>query len=412
MLASLLLILGLGLLACRLSERLRLPVLVGLMPLGLGLGPYGLDVLSPQMLSLSGDICTVALILILLQAGISLDLGTLRGSRAAALRLGLVPFLLEAAVISAVARLALRMPALEAAMAGTILAAAAPAIIVPAMLELQARGIGAEHHIPALVVAANALENVVAVTLIGALSSAGAAPFQTVWPHLALVPLVLLGGLALGIAGGHLLGLALASDALPRPVQKLCLVLSAALGIALGGQALGVAGYAGVMGLGITLSQRAPREASEMLRVLDPVWYVVQIFLFTLIGAQIDPAMMLRVGAIGAGLIATGLVARMLGAWIALAGTRLHPPERAFCAIALTPNATVQAAIEGVPLAMGLASGPPILALAILAIVMAGPLGALATSALAPRWLSATAPDDIASPGPGVLSTQATALKS
>ena len=166
------------------------------------------------------------------------------------------------------------------------------------------------------------------------------------------------------------------------------LVLIGAIGVTLVARWLGIAGYAGVTVLGMMLSRHAPRQTAYLVRMLDPLWYVVQLFLFTLIGAQADFSMLAQVGAVGVGIIAAGLVARTLGVHLALAGTGLRPREVSFCAVALLPKATVQAAIGGVPLAIGLAAGRPILALAILTIIVTGPLGASAISALAPRWLS------------------------
>ena len=165
-------------------------------------------------------------------------------------------------------------------------------------------------------------------------------------------------------------------------------MLAGAIGISLVARWLGLAGYAGVTVLGLALSRRAPGRTADLVRMLDPLWYVVQLFLFTLIGAQADLGMLAQVGAVGVGIIAAGLVARTLGVRLALAGTGLRPREVRFCAVALMPKATVQAAIGGVPLAIGLASGRPILALAILTIIVTGPLGASAIAALAPRWLS------------------------
>ncbi|MHB1317498.1 MAG: cation:proton antiporter domain-containing protein [Anaerolineae bacterium] len=392
--SGIVLILGLGLVACRLSDRL-----VGLIPLGIGLGPFGLNLLDPGTLSLSGGVCTIALILILLRAGIGLDLRALNGLRGAALRLGLLPFGLEAALLFAIAYRMLQLPLIEAAMAGIILAAAAPAIIVPAMLDLQARGIGAERQVPPLIVAANALENVVGVTLFGALSSSVSAPAQASWGLLARVPLALLGGVALGFASGYLISLALTSRSLLHPAERLFLVVAGAIGVALIARPLGLAGYASVTVLGLVLNRRAPRESADLVRLLDPLWYVVQLFLFTLIGAQADLGMLAQVGAVGVVAIAAGLVARTVGVRLALARTGLRSQEVSFCAVALMPKATVQAAIGGVPLALGLASGGPILALAMLTIIVTGPLGASAIAALAPRWLSCSESGGSSVPG-------------
>ncbi|NLT72629.1 MAG: sodium:proton antiporter [Chloroflexi bacterium] len=399
MLVSAVLVLGLGVLVCHLFARWHIPGLLGLIVLGIALGDAGLGILAPAFLALSGDIGALALILILLRAGIGLDRSGLHGLGRATWLLGTWPLALEALLLLAGTRIAFRLPAAEAAMAALIVASAAPAIIIPAMLSLQARGVGAHHHVPSIVLAATSIENVLAVTLFGALAAAVSGTGEGALHLAALlqVPLRLAAGALLGLAGGYGLALLLRRGPLQRPVERLCLVLCTTIGIALGGERLGAAGYAAVVLSGMLIRERAPEDTAAISRHLEGLWYIVQIVLFVTIGAKADLATIGQVGMPGLALIAVGLAGRALGAGLALQRTALSSKERAYASLALSPKATVQAAIGGVPLAMGLPSGDMILALSILAIVVTGPLGACAIDLLAPRWL-ATRSDGAPSP--------------
>ena len=389
MLASVILILVLGIVADRLFRWLKLPGLLGMILVGILLGPSGLDLLDDAIITISSDLRMIALIVILLRAGLGLDRDTLRRVGGIAVRMSALPCLFEGAAVTLAARAILGLPWAEAGVLGFVLAAVSPAVVVPSMLALRERGLGMDKGIPVLILAASSVDDVFAITLFGvfltlALQSGQVALFA----HLAKIPLQVVGGIALGLAAGWLLSRLFARQrpSLQHP-ERLGLLLAAAMGTVLIGEWVQIAGLLAVMTLGLVLSERNEEIAHGMASALDAVWFFAQIALFVLIGAAVDVRVAWQAGLLGLTVIAIGLVGRGLGVALALWRSNLTLRERLFCAIAYLPKATVQAAVGGVPLAMGVGSGALILAIAVLAIIITAPLGALGISLAAPRLL-------------------------
>jgi solute carrier family 9B (sodium/hydrogen exchanger), member 1/2 len=391
------LILALGLPAGRLFERLGLPGLLGMILTGIVVGPSVLDLLAPDLLLLAGDIRMLALVIILLRAGLGLERELLARVGTTALKMGALPALFEGTAIMLVAHWALALPLPEAGMLGFILAAATPAVIVPLMLALQARGMGMGKGIPIIVLAGASIDDVFAITLFGIFAGVWSQGSADIGLSLVRIPLEITGGLALGIAAGMLLSAVYRhqSVSLSR-AERLALLAVAALGVVLLGQWLGLAGLLGVMTCGFVLRQRAAGDARELDTSLDALWTVAGVFLFVLIGAEVDLSAALAAGGMGMALVAVGLLARTGGVMVSLWRSPLTLRERLFSAVAYTPKATVQAATGGLPLAMGVASGPFILAVAVLAIVVTASAGATGIRVLGERWLT---PNTAPSPG-------------
>ncbi len=386
MIFSIALIIILGLIANRLFARFNLPGLLGMIIVGIVIGPYGLDWIEPAIMRNAADIRMLALVVILLRAGLGLEKDLLQQIGPTAIKMSFIPCLLEGFTVMGMAYWLLGLPWVEAGILGFIIAAVSPAVIVPAMLNLKAEGWGMKRGVPILVLAGASVDDVFAITLFTAFLGMATQAGQSLAFQVAWIPVQIIGGILLGA----LLGLGL--DALFRRLdltrlEAIGLTLTSALAALLLGKALELAGLLGVMTLGFVLLERRRDLAAQQERALNQVWFFAQIFLFILIGAEVDLAVAWQAGLTGLVIIAAGLLARTTGVMLSLRGSDLTRKERIFTAIAYTPKATVQAAIGGIPLAMGIASGATMLALAVLAVVITASLGAIAIQATTPHLL-------------------------
>ncbi len=386
MILSFALIVVFGLLANRLFTRLKLPGLLGMILIGIAVGPYGLDWLDPSILENAADIRLIALIVILLRAGLGLEKQLLKKVGRVALKMSSIPCLLEGFTIMGISRLLLGLPWAEAGMLGFIVAAVSPAVIVPAMLQLKQEGWGMKRGIPVIVLAGASVDDVIAITLFTAFLGIGTQAGGSLVVQIARIPLEIVGGIVLGGVVGW--GLAVLFDRVTvSHLEGVGITVAGAFATLVLGDQLGIASLLGVMALGFMLLERAPHRSQRLEQSLNYVWFFAQIFLFVLIGAEVDVTLAWQAGLAGLAIIAAGLLARTLGVMLALLGSALTRRERIFAAIAYMPKATVQAAIGGIPLAMGVASGGTILAIAVLAVVITASLGAIGIKVTAPRLL-------------------------
>lgn len=378
MLLSLAWIFLLGLALGGLMQKLGLPSLLGMLLTGILLARLG--AIDPSLLGISASLRQIALVIILLRAGLNLSVQDLRRAGRPAVLLCFVPALCEIGGILLLAPPLLGCTRLEAAILGATLAAVSPAVIVPRMLRLMEEGWGKTRAIPQMIMAGASVDDVFVIVLFtaftGLAQGGGFSPAQ-----LARIPTSIL----LGVAAGIVCGLGL--DRLFRRVHlrdsaKVLVLLSAAFLLVsaedLFTGAVGFSGLLAVMAMGAALQARYGLVAGRLSSKFGKLWVAAEVLLFVLVGAAVDPAYALKAGPAMVAVIFGALAVRMLGVALCVAGTRLTRKERLFCAIAYCPKATVQAAIGPLPLAMGLACGPMVLTGAVLAILLTAPLGALA----------------------------------
>ena len=361
--------------------RLKLPRLVGMMATGLLLGPHVLNLVDAGTLAVSADLRELALIVILLRAGLSLDLAGLR-------RVGR-PALCEIFAYALLGGALLGLSTLESALLGAVMGAVSPAVVVLGMVGLMERGLGQRNSVPQLVIAGASMDDVFVIVVFTALLSMAQGGTVSAWSF-AGIPVSICLGIALGTAAGLALS-ALVSrwhmrDSVKVVLMLGCACLMAALEELLKGY-VPMSGLLSVMAMAAALRHRRSDVAERLASKFSKVWIAAEIALFALVGAQVDPTLLAQAGVGALAMIAAGLAIRALGVWLSTARTRLTLRERIFCAIAYMPKATVQAAIGGVPLAAGLDCGGLVLAMAALAIVLTAPLGALAIQAAGPRLL-------------------------
>lgn len=390
MLLSLMLILSLGVIVQIIMKRLPLPGLLGLLFLGVALGPYGFNLLDEALLAGAQDLRMLALIIILLRAGLGLNRHVLNEVKGPAFGMGVVPCLFEGVAVTLAGVYILGFSVPVAASLGFILAAVSPAVVVPSMLYLKERGLGMNKGVPVLVLAGASVDDVVAITLLtSALGWAVAGTVSGLWLEALLIPIRILAGVALGLVAGLILTKLLPRVASFNRGYAALVVFSGALAVVVAGEHTGIAGLLAVMALGFMLVERAGREElHNVVKAADAAWLIAQIFLFVLIGAAVDIQVALEAGLAGVAVISLGLLGRSVGVMAGLIGSNLNWQERIFCVIAYLPKATVQAAVGGLPLAYGIAGGEVILAIAVLSIILTAPLGAVAIPLAAPKLLA------------------------
>ncbi len=382
MLTSIALLWLLGMALGAAARKLHLPALVGMLLAGILLGPFGADLLSPALLSVSADLRRLALILILLRAGLSLDLGSLRRSGRSAVLLCFLPAACEVLGMVLLAPRLLGVSVLDAAILGAVVGAVSPAVIVPRMLDLMEAGYGTEQGIPQMVLAGASVDDVFVVVLFS--SFTGMASGGRFSPAaLAGVPVsILLGAaLGLGLGLGGLLARFFARFPLRDSAKAILLLALSILLTALEdrlGSRVPFSGLLAVLGTGLGLYRRQPAAAQRLAAKFGRLWVAAEILLFALVGAQLNLEYAAASGRTAVLLVLGALCFRALGVLLCMAGSPLNPKERLFAVLAYLPKATVQAAIGGVPLAMGLSCGQVVLTVAVIAILLTAPLGAFA----------------------------------
>ena len=377
MLLSLAWIFLLGLALGGLMQKLGLPSLLGMLLTGILLARLG--AIDASLLDISASLREIALVIILLRAGLNLSVQDLKRAGRPAVLLCFLPAVCEIGGILLLAPPLLGCTRLEAVILGSTLAAVSPAVIVPRMLRLMEEGWGKTRAIPQMIMAGASVDDVFVIVLFtaftGLAQGGGFSPVQ-----LARIPTSILFGVAVGAVCGLALNRLFRRIHL-RDSAKVLILLSAAFLLVSAEDAftgpVGFSGLLAVMAMGASLQANYGLVAGRLSSKFGKLWVAAEVLLFVLVGAAVDPAYLLKAGPAMLVVIVGALAVRMLGVALCVAGTRLTGKERLFCAIAYCPKATVQAAIGPLPLAMGLACGPMVLAGAVLAILLTAPLGAL-----------------------------------
>lgn len=369
-----------GLFAGMLFQRLRLPGIIGVMLAGIALGPYALGALDAGLLGFSGEIRTLAFVIILLKAGLMLDLQVLKKVGRSAVLMCFVPATMEMLAYALFAPPLLGISVIEAGIIGAIMGAVSPAVVVPRMTKLIEEGWGTNKGIPQMIVAGASADDVYVIVLFTALLSlADGEGFRVM--NLARIPLSILLGIAIGTAGGFL-SIGIFERIQMCATQKCLLLLGLSLLFVAAenmiGSVIPFSGYLAVIAMGVVIITKRSHIANCSAAQLSKLWIGAESFLFIMVGAAVDPSLALRAGLPLLGMIFIGLAFRLLGAWLCVVKTALNARERLFVMLAEIPKATVQAAIGGIPLAMGLKCGSLALSAAVLAILITAPLGALA----------------------------------
>lgn len=380
MLLSISLILLSGMFMGYLCRRCRLPSLLGMLFTGILLGPYLLNILDESILGISAELRKIALIIILTRAGLGMDLSGLKRIGRPALLMCFVPATFELIGMLLLAPQLMGLTLLEAAILGAVLAAVSPAVVVPRMVKLMDEGYGVKEGIPQLILAGASVDDVYVIvlfsTFIGMMQGEGASVISFL-----NIPISILLGIGIGLLSGILLALTFQKVHI-RDTSKVLVILSVSLLLVVSEDSLKTpitfSALIAIMFIGIGLQRKRPEVAKRLSVKYGKLWVAAEVFLFVLVGATVNVSYLGKVGPKALILIFGALVFRMFGVFVCLLGTSLARRERFFAMMAYTPKATVQAAIGGIPLALGFACGDTVLTVAVLAIVLTAPLGAFA----------------------------------
>lgn len=383
MATSLAIIILLGILANTLFTKLKMPGLLGMLILGVILGPYGFNLLQPDILNASADFRKIALIIILLRAGFGVSVEDLKKVGKTAIKMSCIPGLIEGFFIAFASTKFLGFSFIQGGLLGFIIAAVSPAVVVPQMLNFIENKIGTKKGIPTLILAGASIDDVFAITIFTTFLGLYSGSHVNIGVKLLGIPVSIVLGIAAGAIIGFIMVWAFRKYHI-RDTKKLLLIVGAAIMLTalenLLKNKVEIAGLLGVMTIGFIILEKMPKVGKRLSTKLNKVWVFAEILLFVLVGAQVNINVAVNAGAMGIIVIFIGLIGRSIGVIISMLGTDFNWKERIFCVISYIPKATVQAAMGAIPLSMGVQSGDVILAIAVLSIIITAPLGAIAIS--------------------------------
>ena len=395
MLTSLALILLVGLSLSAICKKIKLPGIIGMLITGIVLGPFVLDLLDPSILSISSELRKMALVIILIKAGLSLNLEDLKKVGRPAVLLSFLPALFEILAFVLFAPPMLGVNRTEGALIGAVLGAVSPAVVVPRMVDLIEKNYGTQKSIPQMILAGASLDDVFVIVLFTSFTAMAQGEKASLLDFVN-IPVSIVTGTLLGVAFGFLLAwffeTSYAHKNLVRNSVKVIIVLAVAFLLLTAEGILekyvAVSGLLAIISMAIILAMRSVPEVTKRLKEkFGKLWLAAEVILFVLVGSAVDIRYTLEAGLGAVLMIFLGLIFRSVGVWLCMPGTNLNRKERLYCVIAYLPKATVQAAIGSVPLSLGLPCGKMVLSVAVLSILITAPLGAIAMDASYQRLL-------------------------
>ncbi len=382
-------------------RHIKVPGLVGMLLLGVVLGPYMLGWVNSELLTASADLRLIALIVILLRAGFELSKKTLNRVGTRVLLLSVVPAIFEGAAVTVMGPYLLGLSHLESAILGTVLGAVSPAVIMPLMIHFMERRMGSEKGITTMVLAASSIDAVFVIVIYSVLVGILTGGSVNIAWDLAGIPISIILGTGVGLAVGLVLH-RIFHKFNPRATKRVLVVMGLSVLLVriehLSSEWVPFASLLAVIAIGFIILEKDEHMAHEISAKLGRIWVFAEIILFPMVGVQLNVGVAIDAGLAGAALIAAGLVARSFGTWLCLLGGDLDSGERLFVVVSCIPKATVQAAIGGGALvamkAAGMNTGPGeiILAVAVLSIILTAPIGAIAIQIVGDRTLKVAPP--------------------
>lgn len=379
MLTSLALIFLLGLVLGGIFIRFKLPSLLGMIFTGVILSPYALNLLDDKLLAIAPELRQIALVIILTRAGLSLDISDLKKVGRPAILMCFVPACFEILGVILIGTFIFNMNLLDAAIMGSVIAAVSPAVIVPRMIRLIEEGYGKDKSIPQLILAGASVDDVFVIVLFTAFTGLAAGNRISAGSFIQ-IPIAILLGILLGIMSGGILTLFFKKIHMRDSVKILVILSVSFLLLEIETRLEGiipVSGLLAIMSMGIMLKRTYNVLAQRISMKYNKLWVAAEVLLFVLVGATVDINYALMAGGKALVIVIGALLIRMVGVFVCLLKTKLTTRERLFCMMAYTPKATVQAAIGSIPLTMGLECGQTVLTVAVVAILITAPFGAI-----------------------------------
>ena len=384
MLVSLALIFLVGMSFASICEKLKIPRIVGMLFTGILLGPYIFDFLDNSILGISAELRTIALIIILIKAGLSLDLKDLKKVGKPALLMSFIPATFEIIAYVIFAPILFGVSRVEAALIGAVLGAVSPAVVVPKMLDLMENNLGTKKGIPQMILAGSSFDDIFVIVLFSTFLAMNQGEGINLMSFMN-IPISIILGIVLGIVSGFLLFKFFESNyknnKLIRNSTKVIIILSVsfllvALEDFLKGK-IAVSGLLAVTSMSLVLAMKSENIVKVRLQEkFGKIWIAAEVILFVLVGAAVDIRYTMTAGFSAVIMIFIALIIRSIGVFICVSRTNLNMKEKIFCIFSYLPKATVQAAIGSVPLSLGLSCGKLVLSIAVLAIIITAPMGA------------------------------------
>lgn len=378
MLTSLALIFIVGITLGWIFEKIKLPRLVGMLLTGIILGPYVLNLLDPSILGISADLRQLALIIILIKAGLSLDISDLKKVGRPAVLMSFIPASFEIAAFIIFAPLLLGISYTEAAIMGAVLGAVSPAVVVPKMVMLMEQNYGTSKSIPQIILAGASLDDVYVIVLFSSFVGLEQGAGISAW-NFVQIPISIVLGLLIGLFLGFIMSFVFKKIHMRDSIKVVIMLGFACLLVSIEKWLEGIvpiSGLLAVMGMAIMIKFRRSEAAARLSQKFSKLWIAAEVVLFVLVGAAVDIRYAANAGIAVVLLIFIALAIRSVGVFCCMIKTKLNFKERLFCALSYLPKATVQAAIGSVPLALGLGCGQLVLTVAVIAIIITAPLGA------------------------------------
>ena len=385
MLTSLSIIFLVGLSMAFICRKIKLPRIIGMLIAGIALGPFVLDLLDPQILGISSELRQMALIIILIKAGLSLNVSDLKKVGRPAVLMSFLPALFEIGAFVLLAPRLLHITVLDSAIMGAVLGAVSPAVVVPRMVQLMDENCGTDKQIPQLILAGASLDDVFVIVLFSTFISMAQGGSAKIIDFVN-IPISIILGILLGATFGSVLAFLFElahkrGNSIRQSIKAIILLGAEFLLMAIETWLEGtvsISGLLAVMSMACVIQHRCRKEVSDDLSAkYGRLWLAAEVILFVLVGAAVDIRYTLQAGAMAVLMIFVALIFRSVGVLVCLIGTKLNRKEKLYCIIAYLPKATVQAAIGSVPLSLGLPCGNIVLSVAVLSILITAPLGAI-----------------------------------
>ena len=377
-----------GWLSGKISDKLGLSAILGMTLWGVALSFFFKDTFPPVLWQSAPFLKSLALIVILLRAGLGIEKKVLQKIGAPSIRMAFIPCLFESTAVIIICRYLLHFSWTEAGMMGFILAAVSPAVVVPSMLTLKQQGYGSKNETPTLILAGVSVENVIAITIFMIFLNFSRGGHIDLMQGAISIPYAIISGLIFGICSGIFFSWLFKRYFKEiRATEKMLLLLGFSVLLLQLGSHIHIAALLSVMTMGFILLEKAETAAHEIASKLSKIWVFAEIVLFVLVGMSVNAETVIKAGLAGLIVIIFGILFRSLGVMLALFRTKFSLKERAFCLIAYIPKATVQAALGAIPLLSGARNGETILSIAVLSICLTAPIGLLGIKYFAPKLL-------------------------
>jgi len=367
-------------------DKLNLPGLLAFIITGIILGPFVFDLISDKILFISAELRKIALVVILIRAGLSLDINDLKMVGRPAILLSFLPAVFEILLIGFLSPILFNITSIEGFILGAVIAAVSPAVIVPRMIQLIQKKQGTEHRIPQLVLASSSIDDIFVIIIFSILLQIYDTN-QVVMTQLFLLPISLISGIALGFILGYVFVYTFKRIHI-RDTLKVLILFSLSFFMIVLEDYLPISGLLAIITLGITIYSYYPTLAKRLTSKFSKIWVIAEMMLFVLIGAAVDITLFKTIGLLSIVLVLSGLVFRLIGVLLSISKNGFNRKEKTFICIAYTPKATVQAAIGAIPLAMGIPGGELILAISVLSIFLTAPIGAILIDQTAKKLLT------------------------